>query len=59
MTAPAAPVPRPLPTTRKEAITLLVAVEYDLTLLSPEEIAAIREAFHLPGGGSANPGGQP
>jgi hypothetical protein len=60
MTAPSAPDPelRPLPATRKEAIALLVAAEYDLALLSPEEIAAVRTAFHLPGRGSANSGGQ-
>jgi len=47
MTGPSAPEARPLPRTRAECIRLLVAAEYDLALISPEEIAAIRAAFHL------------
>jgi hypothetical protein len=47
MTAPAAPGARP-PATRAEALTLLRKVDYDLAILSPEAIAAIRAAFHLP-----------
>ena len=57
MTAPSAPGARP-PATRAEALTLLRKVDFDLAQLSPEEIAAIRDLFHLPGRGSANSGGQ-
>jgi len=48
MTGPTAPEARPLPTNRKEALTLLRKVDFDLAQLSPEAIAAIRAAFHLP-----------
>jgi len=55
MTAPAAPEARPLPRTRAECIRLLRAAEYDLALLSPEEIAAVRTAFHLGTPGEGGP----
>jgi len=47
MTGPSAPGARPIPATRKEAIALLRAAGFDTSQLSPEEIAAIRAAFHL------------
>ena len=55
MTAPAAPEARPLPRTRAECIRLLRAAEYDLALISPEETAAIRKAFHLDTPGEGGP----
>ena len=55
MTDPDQGHPPSLPTSRKEAIALLRAVDYDLTLISPEEIAAIRKAFHLDTPGEGGP----
>jgi hypothetical protein len=59
MTDPSAPGPeaRPIPTNRKEAIALLRKVEYDLATLSPDEIGAIRAAFHLGTPGVSGGGG--
>jgi hypothetical protein len=48
MTDPDQGHPPSLPTNRKEALTLLRKVDFDLAQLSPEAIAAIRAAFHLP-----------
>jgi len=48
MTDPVGTGDRPLPATRGAAIRLLQQVDFDLAQLSPEAIAAIRAAFHLP-----------
>ena len=55
MTDPGPEATACLPTNRAEALTLLRKVDFDLAQLSPEEIAAIRKAFHLDTPGEGGP----
>lgn len=45
-----------IPTTRQQAYSLLRAVHFDVSELTPEQMRAVRECYGLPAGGEEAPG---